>query len=231
MLFTGTGCQIKGLKAYLGKEYDNLFCQDIACHGVASPLLLEKYLHMQKKKYKSNIKTITFRDKSSGWKNYSVKIEFCNGKTYSKPARDDIYMKAFLSDLYLRPSCYNCPAKGRQREADITLADCWGINEIKPEFDDDRGCSLAIIHSQKGMSVLQSLHDKIEYKELNFEAAVQYNSAIITSTFCPEKREDFIKDVQKNFTGAIKRYCRTPIVLLLKIKVYEIVKSVLKKKY
>ena len=103
VLFTGTGCQIEGLLSYLRREYDKLLCLDIACYGTTSPRLLEMYIKWQEKKYHSNVKKINFRDKSSGWKNYSVSVLFNNQKKYLQHASDDLYMRAFLSKLYFRP--------------------------------------------------------------------------------------------------------------------------------
>ncbi|OUQ47372.1 Coenzyme F420 hydrogenase/dehydrogenase, beta subunit C-terminal domain [Lachnoclostridium sp. An118] len=228
VLFTGTGCQIKGLKSFLGKDYENLICQDIVCHGVTPPRLLKKYLELLKKKYKSEVRSISFRDKSTGWKNYSVKILFTNGKSYLKRASDDLYMRSFLSKLYLRPSCYECPCKGEKRESDITLGDFWGVNKIMPELDDDNGCSLVIIHSKKGMELFNSIKEYALFKEVEFSKVEQYNKAIIESAEKPQNREKFIKEVNDNFARTIKNYCKIPVFLMVKIKIWRLFASIKK---
>ncbi|MDU2200101.1 MAG: Coenzyme F420 hydrogenase/dehydrogenase, beta subunit C-terminal domain [Terrisporobacter othiniensis] len=82
VLFTGTSCQIGGLKSYLRKDYSNLICQDIVCHGVPSPYVWQHYKNLISKD--RNIKNINFRDKSTGWKRYSLKFDFTDGKIYEE---------------------------------------------------------------------------------------------------------------------------------------------------
>ena len=104
---------------------------------------------MQKDKEKL-IKTINFRNKKHGWENYSMNIEYNNKKIYNKEHNKDIYMRAFLQNISLRESCYNCQFKKYNRNSDITLADFWGISKVKPEINDHKGTSLVIINSNKG---------------------------------------------------------------------------------
>lgn len=222
VLFTGTGCQIKGLKSFLEKDYENLICQDIVCYGVTSPSLFKKYLELLRNRYKSEICNISFRDKSTGWKNYSVKISFANGRTYLKRSSDDLYMRAFLSKLYLRPSCYECPCKGEKRESDITLGDFWGIQKMIPEFDDDKGCSLVIVHSRKGMKLFDGIKKDILYKEVDYSKAEKYNKAIIESAEKPQNRNQFIKEVNTDFARTVKSYCKIPFSLIVKTKIWRL---------
>jgi len=125
VLFSGTPCQIGGLKTYLGKEYDNLIMQDIICHGVPSPLVWQKYITLRETKAGSKIGRTFFRHKKYGWKTYSVRFEFSNRTEYEQIFSKDLFMRAFLANLCLRPSCYNCHFKSKERESDITLADFW----------------------------------------------------------------------------------------------------------
>ena len=153
VMYTGTPCQIEGLKSYLGKEYENLFTQDIICHGVPSPKVHERYLKYLRDKYKTkNIKNIIHRTKINGWKNWCVNIKFDNSE-YIKAHEQDPYMQAFLRNTSLRESCYNCQFKKKHRISYITLADFWGIENIAPEMDDNKGTSLVIINSEKGKQI------------------------------------------------------------------------------
>ena len=111
VLFTGTPCQIGGLYSYLRKPYDSLFTQDIICHGVPSPMVWEKYVEEREKKAVSTTQRMFFRHKKYGWKTYSVLFEFSNNTEYVKKYHEDLFMKAFLNDLCLRPSCYYCSFK------------------------------------------------------------------------------------------------------------------------
>lgn len=99
---------------------------DIVCHGVPSPLIWQKYLDELKESYKQNIQQIYFRNKDTGWKNYSIKIVF-DKDIYKKIGLNDVYMRGFIGDIYLRPSCYSCKFKDVERISDITVADFWGI--------------------------------------------------------------------------------------------------------
>lgn len=228
VLFSGTGCQIEGLLCYLGREYDKLLCQDVACYGTTSPRLLELYIKWQEEKYHAKVKKINFRDKSSGWKTYSVSVLFDNQKKYLRRATDDFYMRAFLSKLYLRPSCYSCPAKGVERKSDITLADFWGVEKIMPQKDDDKGCSLVIIHSEKGMRMLEEIKKNAHVFEVDAAMAVQNNPAIFLSAEYPEKRSRFVEDILNiKFSRVVRKYCSDPLVLQIKIKLHRIISKLI----
>lgn len=218
--FSGTACQIAGLKAYLGKEYDNLICQDIACHGVTCDLLWTKYINYQEQKNHSKIVRFDFRNKVSGWKQYSICAMFENGKQKKILAYDDLYMRAFLSKLYLRPSCYSCKTKGLKREADITLADFWGVEHVMPEMDDDMGTSLVLIHSKKGKECIEEISDKMKIALVDLNLAVNYNPAIVKSGELPLNRDEFITDINNyDFKKVVKRYCGDSFVLNIKVKI------------
>lgn len=162
VLFTGTPCQIEGLKSYLMKEYENLYTQDIICHGVPSPLIWEKYKNYRKKVDSKNPENINFRNKDNGWHEFNLKFSYDNGK-YSKSQNKDLYMKAFLDNLILRDSCYKCSFKKYNRNSDITLADFWGIENIKSKLDDNKGISLIIVNSKKGQSILNRISVRLCY--------------------------------------------------------------------
>ena len=145
VLFTGTSCQIDGLLNYLGKEYTNLLCADIVCHGVPSSKVWVKYLQWQKNKNKSDIKTVDFRNKIDfGWRAHKESIYFQN----SKSVNSEIFTKLFYGHYILRPCCYKCPYKSVMHPADITIADYWGIEKAAPEFDDNKGVSLVLINNE-----------------------------------------------------------------------------------
>lgn len=165
VLFSGTACQIAGLKNYLGKEYDSLVTVDILCHGVPSTKVWEVYMKYQENKFASEIKSIYFRDKQYGWKNASLKIKFKNGKEYIMPTKNDIFQKLFLSDICLRESCYQCQFKEIPRVSDFTIGDCWGIENHMPEMDDDLGTSVILIHSNKGEKLLRAIENQMCLKE------------------------------------------------------------------
>lgn len=210
VLFTGTPCQISGLKAYLGREYEDLLCVDIICHGVPSPLVWIKYVEFQRDSRKK-IRQIDFRSKHEGWKMFSMHFYFDDNSEYRQNVMKDLYMKGFLENLYLRPSCYSCKFKTINRQSDITIADFWGINNILPEMDDDKGTSLVILHSQKGKEIFAKTKQGIVYKGVDFEQAIQCNSAMIQSVEENIKRQCFfnaINDEDKSVAELIDQYTR-----------------------
>ena len=204
VLFTGTPCQIGGLFSYLKKDYENLLTQDFICHGVPSPLVWRKYVEHREQVAGANARNITFRGKEKGWKTFSMEFGFNNNTEYTSDLFTDLFIKAFLNNLCLRESCYNCGFKTKYRRSDITLADFWGVEKILPEMDDDKGTSLVLLNSLKGREVFNKISDKLEYAEADFDKAIEYNSAIIKSVTRPIARDFFIKNVKaKRFDKAI----------------------------
>lgn len=158
VLFCGTPCQVEGLLSYLGKNFEKLVTVDFICHGIPSPLLLEKVRSELEEEYGAAVSSIDFRNKESGWEKYSLRIEFQNGRVYSEIGMDSNYMRLFFSDMFLRESCYNCECKGIDRKSDITLGDFWGINKYHRIDDEERwkGISLVLPHSEKGNTLLHN---------------------------------------------------------------------------
>lgn len=192
VMFTGTPCQIAGLRLFLRKEYENLLAVDIICHGVPSPMVWRKYLGEKiQQDGLECIQSISFRNKNTGWKNYSFQIEYDKNhlkSSFSEYASQNIFMKGFLADLYLRPSCYACPAKKLKSGSDITLGDFWGIQRIKPELDDDKGISCILINTIKGQHIFELLS---LFQELSScEEVSKENPALIHSVKLDKKRRE-----------------------------------------
>ena len=186
VLFTGTPCQILGLKKFLKNKEKGLLCVDILCHGVPSPKVWKEYMDQNQLNTSDEI---TFRDKKTGWKNYSITFKDKGKDLLSQIYRDNIFMKGFLYDLYLRPSCYNCIAKSGKSESDITIGDFWGSEEVCPGFDDDKGISLVIINTEKG----KSFFEKVQCEKINvmYSQALKWNPAIIKPVEYSRKRQRF----------------------------------------
>lgn len=229
VLFTGTPCQIGGLYSFLRKSYDNLYTQDIICHGVPSPMVWDKYVEELEGKFSSKIKRMCFRSKRSGWKSYSSVFAFSNNKEYKKNYHEDPYMKAFLSNLCLRNSCYNCQFKGITRQADITLADFWGIQYILPEMDDDKGASLVLVNSEKGKYIFEMIRSCVECKCVDLDTVVKYNNAMTQSVEEPLHRKEFMDAVRiTSFDKLEKKYLRKPIFCIVKNRFKRLVNIILK---
>ncbi len=225
-LFSGTPCQVAGLKSFLGKEYNNLLTVDFICHGVPSRSVWREYV-----KYRSNtdkIKRITFRDKTMGWEKYALTLQGDNSCIYSEKFTEDIYMKGFIQDIYLRPSCYNCAFKGVERKSDITLADYWGIQSDLPEMFDDNGTSFIMIHSESGDKILKEIEKNFVYKEINSEKPLSHNPSALYSAKLPKKRAEFFENGTIDF-GLLEKLTKQSFTKKLTLRILNKVKSIIKK--
>lgn len=198
VLFAGTPCQVAGLRSYLQKDYLNLLTVDFICHGVPSPLVWQQYVDTLKKKLNSKITEISFRDKKDGWKSYNFKLITANGDVFYEKHGDNTYMKGFLKDLYLRPSCYDCKFKTLQRASDITLADFWGIEKIIPEINVEKGVSLCWASSEKGDTILDKALKQTIYEQVDLNEAIKHNPSAITSVKRHKNRNKFFEDISKS---------------------------------
>lgn len=223
VMFTGTPCQIAGLKKYLARDYETLLLVDIICHGVPSPMVWSKYLHEELcsvAKIDSKVVDVNFRNKSTGWKEFSFALT-CSSKTsngeqkivYSEKFSQNPYIKAYLYNIMLRPSCYNCPSRSGRSGADVTIGDFWGINNMSSEFDDDRGVSLVMAYSDK-------IHKPEESIEVPYAVALRSNHCIDGSVDCPSaSRARFFKVLKRK-----KSVKNTINIVLSKNLIYVIVR-------
>lgn len=192
VLFTGTPCQIVGLNSFLGDSYSNLLTVDFFCHGVPSPEIWSHYLNYRcNKDNNGNLPSnIFFRKKVHGWKNYYTCFDY-EKKSYSISHYKDPYMQGFKENLYLRPSCYNCIAKGTNRISDFTVADYWGVQGLCPSMYDNKGTSLVLVNSQKAKTIWGTVSNDLITKKTNLEKASQNNIASIRSVTPHPSRDAF----------------------------------------
>ncbi len=189
VLFSGTPCQAAALKNYLGKEYDALLTVDIICHGVPSPGVWKEYLEQEHEA--KGICNISFRNKDLGWNDFSMRIDYSDGTYYRQLATADPFEKAFLANLTLRPSCYQCQYKTVDRVSDITIADYWGVETVHPELKEQQGVSLVLTHSKKGEEALEVIRGSAVIGSTDPEKAAGMNSAWTHSVAWPGKRNAF----------------------------------------
>lgn len=213
VLFTGTPCQISGLKSFLKKDFENLYTQDIICFGVPSPKVWRKYLDYREANDLKKPEQITFRDKQKSWKKFSVKFEYDNGK-YEENKLDDLYMRFFIAGLSLRKSCYNCSFKLQNKIADITLGDFWGIENVLPEWDDDKGVSAIIVNNEKGKKMLEAISSKLKLRDVEINDIIKYNPMLVKASDLNKNREKFFADLdKKDFDELASKYLKKPSVL------------------
>lgn len=215
VMFTGTPCQVAGLKRFLKKDYENLLTIDVICHGVPSPLVWRNYMQeeialkseMKNKSVLPSSKVspviigVNFRDKSTGWKKCSFVLNISKAlvagdqnSVLSSIFTDNVYMRAFLSNLSLRPSCNNCSAKAGKSGADITIGDFWGIENQLPEYDDDKGVSLVFINNVRWVEYFSNLMNSAV--PVDFYESVKWNSAYLHPVAKPANREYFFHCIQ-----------------------------------
>lgn len=208
VLFSGTACQIAGLYRYLPIKYATLITCDVICHGVPSPKILDEYLKSIENKYNSAVDKINFRDKSTGWFDFSMKIWFSNGRKYRKIKFADPYTIGFLSELYLRPSCHTCSYVGTERVADLTIADFWGYRDsCKEDINDNRGVSLCMINSKIGRQLFEKTKDKLCVFERSLEDAVKGNRCLREPYPASPNREAFwITYKEKGYKAAERKF-------------------------
>lgn len=248
VLFSGTPCQIAGLKKFLRKEYDNLLTVDFICHGVPSTKVWRMYLdetcrNLIKRGSSSNfidegrrsyIEAINFRHKILGWKRSSFFLKLNSAFIQSEkntegifePFSENAFMKAFLSDTILRPSCYQCPCKSGKSTSDITIADYWNIQQVLPEFDDDKGISLVLTNTSKGENIFSSCN--VIYKKTGYEESKGKNGGFHEKINIPLKREYFFTEINKldiNLSQLIIQVTRKSFPYRIKLKIKKAIKS------
>lgn len=208
VLYTGTACQIAGLKGYLRKKYSNLYTLDVLCHGVPSPKVWKKYL--EDKGYDSSLIKMNFRDKTQGWKRYAVTLECKDNMIDTEEYWNNPYMKMFLTNICLRPSCYACRFKEMNRLSDMTIGDAWGIEKYMPEMDDDKGTSLVIVHSDKGREILCTIQRQIVIREVDLNKILPPSSDSRKSVSPHINREKFFKKLSKGKSFCELEKCLYP---------------------
>ncbi|MGM9568835.1 MAG: Coenzyme F420 hydrogenase/dehydrogenase, beta subunit C-terminal domain [Phascolarctobacterium sp.] len=206
VLFSGTPCQIAGLKKYLIKPFDNLITIDLVCHGVPSPMVYKKHLAELSSKAGEPITCVKFRDKSNGWKQGET-LFFTEHHKMGAPKRQEPYMRLFLNNVIIRPSCGQCAFNNKRSQADITIADYWGIDKQFPEFDDDKGVTLVIVNTDRGASLFESIKDNASVLATDYEKGAEFNWAVVKSLPLHKKREYFFKNIEKYSINELVELC------------------------
>lgn len=226
VLFTGTPCQVAGLRNFLGKDFGNLLTVDFICHGVPSPLVWRLYLEEVKENARKGensvspalnhsisegdapaeqyqIRSISFRDKRLGWKKFSFALTLAEATAEGKKNtvslsywhRENPYMLGFLSNLIIRRSCQHCMVKKGRSKSDITIADFWGIQRIRPEFDNDKGCSMVVLNTEIGHRFGDDL--LMDSPKISFKDAIVGNGAYYKSAIVHPNQNKFFSKLQK----------------------------------
>ena len=221
VLFSGTPCQGAGLMKFLEKisNTDKLLIVDILCHGVPSPRIRGDYSAFLAKKYKGEIQKVNFRDKQFGWHSH-VDTVIIGGKGYS----DIYYAKLFYGHYMLRCSCHNCKFTNLSRCSDITIGDCWGVENHMPQIDDNKGVSLLIVNTNKGEKILGKIKDNIETFEIPIDKILQ--PQLQYPPIVSPKRKIFWNDYRdRGFEYVLKKYAGYNLKARFKKKAKEYLKQ------
>lgn len=239
--FSGTPCQVSGLLLFLEqKKCDTaeLITQDFVCHGVGSPRFYQDYLQELEQKYHSKAVRVNFRGKPKAGKLQNMMVRFENGKQFTAVStNEDIYYYHFLNNLILRPSCFECQYTKSERQADLTLADCFTIKENDVR-DDGRGMSYLQINTKKGQRLLREINQEVWTMEVDQRKYVQPNMKKPTQK--PGQYDAFWKTYEtsgyreatkiygnRNFKHACKRLV---LYVLNKLEIMEFVKKIKRKR-
>lgn len=210
VLFSGTGCQIAAIKNYLPKDFNNLICVEVVCHGVPAPGLFKKYIKWLSQKGNAPVLKYQFRSKCERPTGEHSKYYYETSKGFNSGySYEDPYYGSFLCGSILRNSCYKCNFKGRLRSGDITIGDFWGIEKTNSKINTDSGISLVMINTEKGNRMFEPLKNRLDLYKSSFEEAEKFNPSISHSTASKKRisidctKEDVI-DTQLSVNSSIK---------------------------
>ena len=192
VLFSGTPCQVAGLKNFLDKEYDNLICLDLICHGVPSPGVWRRYL--EEKFGKDNVEIMQFRNKTNGISNVTLEYRLKNGEIFFESYMESSYIKGFINNYYTRQTCFECSFKGFDRCSDITIGDFWSVKEFYPEMANKYGVSAILIHSEKGNVWLEKIRDQLMICKAKPEEIAMWNDSLLKPIKKTSARTEFYQE-------------------------------------
>ena len=194
VLFSGTPCQVGGIKAFLCKDYENLLTVDFVCHSVPSPMAWNEYV-----KYRARCDnrgklpvSINLRSKITGWSHYrfSNLFEYKRGVKYGARNGDSPYLELFYGGYINRESCENCQFKGYSRVSDLTIGDFWGIWDVAPEMDDNKGTSVVLVQSERGAALFEHIKEQLVLKPVSLEETSAQNRAMLKTSQPNAKRQE-----------------------------------------
>ncbi len=225
VLFVGTPCQVNAVKSYVG-ENEGLYTADLICHGVPSPEVWKKYIEYIEKKFGKKIKFFSFRNKDIAWRSYSGRITFSDDSVLSNTDLSNAYIELFRYDLTLRECCTSCPFTSLSRVGDITLGDFWGIENVLPEIDDNKGISAVFVNTEKGAKLFEAVKGNLECFKVSSEQIAKRQPNLSRPSVPSIKAEAFKSDITTlSFERVLKKYTRVGF----KRRIIDFIKRILHK--
>lgn len=214
VLFSGTPCQVGGLKAFLRKDYDNLLTVDFICHSVPSPMVWHEYVRYRAEQDNDGElpESINLRSKTTGWSRYQYSnlFEYANSPDHIVKSGESLYMKLFVGGYINRESCENCRFKGYSRVSDLTIGDFWGIWDIAPEMDDNKGTSVVLVQSRRGKEIFDLIKEYCVVQTVSLEEASAQNQAILKSSPSNARRAEILQLARSGGFERCKELFATP---------------------
>ena len=217
VLYSGTGCQIAGLKAFLGKDYSNLITCDVVCHGVPSRKVWKKYREEKEKREGKKIDDLVFRDKSAGWSHNQYKITYEDGVVEKEASTKQMFHAGYLKGIFYRPSCGSCRWASLPRVSDITLADYWKYKGKFHQPGKDLGVSLITVNSENGLAFLGDSSRYLNVEETSSELAlVSCKHLNEHPSENPNRQKFFDLFQRKGYKKAYRKYIKESNAILLR---------------
>lgn len=229
VLFCGAPCQVAGLRAYLGKDYEGLYLIDFVCLGVNSPLAYRSWLDDLEISHGSKVSRVWFKYKEGGWRTSPrrTRIDFDDGSHTILDGDGNKYMCGYLeSKLFFRPSCAACQFRGFPRQGDVTVADFWGLD---PQLDDDKGTSMVLVSTEKGRSLFDAISTRVTWSERCFNEIFAGNICIGGNVSLNNNSEEFLSALSEmSFEAALAKYGRKSLVQRFSDKAKAAVRKLIK---
>lgn len=236
--FSGTPCQIEGLRHYLNKDYEKLVLVDVVCRAVPSPGIWKKYINYESKQ-KGAFLSIRFRDKALGYQYSTMALKNRNGKTFRGGIESQPWLRMFFSGMIIRPSCTDCKFRSRYRNSDFTIWDCFNTYSLDRTFDEDRGTTRMLIHTEKAKDIFKEIQNNYICKALSAGMAVAGVQEMVSSPAPNKRKAEFMMDLQSEsmdmllnkyfpMSGKVKAK-KTLRLILNRVGLDKTVKHILKK--
>ena len=228
VLFIGTPCQVAGLKKFLIKECDNLYTCDFICMSISSGKMWDEYMADYQSSH--SVKRVFFKDKRIGWhrSDWRMLIRDERGDQLCRGGENP-YFFAYLKHYSARPSCFDCAVRHCRHMSDFTIADCWGIESVAPEFDDNKGCTALILQSEKAHAVFDAIKDNANVIDFDLQNVRKYNRHIEQQAFKPNSYIEFYSYYKLyGFTKAAKKMMRNELRKTLFCRIISKLKSITK---
>lgn len=218
--FSGTPCQVEGLRHFLGKDHENLILVDVVCRAVPSPGVWKKYIQYEVEQ-RGEMSSVRFRDKTLGYQYSTMELKSKDGKTYRGGIESQPWLRMFFSGMIIRPSCTDCKFRSRYRNSDFTIWDCFPSYRFDKSFDERKGTTRVLVHTKMGKSIINSMLSYYKYFSCECDCVVKGVSELIDSPKVNREREIFFEEINEHtFEEILKLFfpCNYKVVIKIVIR-------------